>query len=325
MNEFKLSIIIPVYNAANTLNVCILSLKKQNYANIEYIFVNDCSTDNSLDIINKFAFEMEAKGVEVKVISHSVNGGVAKARNTGLDNATGDYIYYIDADDFIDEGALENMVEVIGKKNLDILGIEWNLCFSRNERYMKQQFFDTPNGAIENLMYGVMRWNLWLFVVRRDLYEKNNIRFIPGENMGEDMQVMIKLFMNSKNVMLLERPYYHYRQVNPNAVSNGMSEKNIKQVSANVCELENYAKSVGNDEVLKLMPFLKLNIKLPLLMSPNIGDYKKWDEWYNDSNSFIMDNKFLPFRTKILQLCAAKKLYFWLNYTIFLCRKLYME
>lgn len=310
MKDLKLSIIIPVYNAANTLNDCLLALKGQKYTNVEYIFINDCSTDNSLDIINKFAFDMRSQGVEVKVISHSVNGGVAKARNTGLDNATGDYIYYIDADDYIDDDALESMVRIVEEYDLDILGVEWNLCFSRNERYMQQAFFSTPNQAITNLMCGVMRWNLWLYLVKRSLYEDNKIRFIPGANMGEDMQVMIKLFMNSKNVKLINKPYYHYRHINPDAVSNSMSEKNIKEVTVNVNALEEYAIDVNNFEVQKLMPLLKLNIKLPLLISNNKENYKIWYNWFNESNSCVMDNKLLPLRTRLIQLCAAKKYFF---------------
>lgn len=301
------SIIIPVYNARETLHTCFFSLLEQKYENIELCIVDDCSTDDSANFIDSFIRQYFASKMKVIFVRHEYNRGVAAARNTGLDVATGDYICYIDADDKLEAHSIERWVQCALVKDWDIIGCEWFLCFKKNERYMKQATYSTSKEALLNIMKGVMRWNLWLFLVKRELYIKNNIRFIEGMNMGEDLLVMMKLFMCANKVGLLQEGYYHYMQVNDSSLTNTYSKKHILQVTNNINEIEKYAMGTKWEElIITNIPFLKLNIKLPLIITDDTERYEQWKCWWPEVNKFIVKNEKLSLRTKLIQWLAYK-------------------
>ena len=302
------SIIIPMYNAEKTLFITLESLLNQTYIDLELIFINDCSKDNSLQLLEDAKTDFENKGMQVKIISHEVNQGVACARNTGLDHATGEYIYYVDADDKIEEDAIALMVESALQADADIVGCDWFLSFEQNERKMNQPSFTSPWDAIEKMLSGTMRWNLWLFMAKRSLYEKHHIRFIPKMNMGEDLMVTIKLFTHAQNVKYIGRALYHYGQGNPESLTKVYSDRHIAEVTRNVEEVGYYLQqSSYKDQLGSLLDFLKLNIKLPLLISNRKEDYRKWLAWFPEANGKIMENKQLALRTRLLQFAAYKK------------------
>lgn len=307
------SIIVPVYNAADTVHIAFDSLFRQTYSNLEIIIVNDASTDNSLQIIKAYAKKIEKqKFYTVCIVSHETNTGVATARNTALNQATGDYIFYLDADDQIDPDTITLIVNQALTTESDIVGFNWWLSFSKNERKMNQPEFNDPWQAIQMLLNGKMRWNLWIFLVKRSLYEEHAIRFLPQMNMGEDMMVTIKLFTYAKKVSYLNQALYHYGQSNADSVSKVISDKNIHEVTQNVAEVEHFLKhSQYADRLGNSLELLKLNIKLPLLISNNTSQYKKWLNWFPEANAFAFQDKNISLRIRILQLCATKKNY-WL-------------
>lgn len=306
------SIIIPVFNAEDTLHVIIGSICRQTYLRLEVIFINDDSKDGSLEILQSSKKMLESLGMVVKIINHELNCGVAAARNAGLDNVTGEYIYYADADDEMEPTAVEKLIQEALRTNADIVGSNWFLSFNRGKREMKQSVFRTPWEAIRKMLEGSMRWNLWLFLVRRDLYEKNEIRFIPGQNMGEDLLVMIKLFACSNIVSHIQLPLYHYRQTNAHSLTKTYSTKHIKEVITNVNVVEEFLK-VGkyNKRLGNLLYYLKLNIKLPLLISNKQANFRLWSKWYSDANHFVLENKAISRRIRWLQWAAVKK-QFWI-------------
>lgn len=124
--EIKVSIIIPIYNAARFIERCLLSALNQSYKSIEYILVDDGSTDDSLRIIKDLILG-SPRGADVHLVLHEVNRGVAIARNTGLNASSGDYIYFLDSDDELPLNAIEILVEKLGNTNADIVIGEFSL------------------------------------------------------------------------------------------------------------------------------------------------------------------------------------------------------
>ncbi|MCL1665346.1 glycosyltransferase [Elizabethkingia ursingii] len=309
------SIIVPVYNAESTLYIALDSIISQSYQHLEVILIDDCSQDNTLDVIDRYTVRLSNQtDIIIKVISHEHNKGVAGARNTGLNNATGDYIYYVDADDYIERDAIEIMAKEAIETEADIIGCNWYLSFSHNERKMNQSSFETPVEAIQKILSGKMRWNLWLFMVRRSLYEEYNIRFLDGMNMGEDMMAMVKLFINAKKVSYIDKALYHYGQSNEGSLTKTYSERHRKEVIANLNSIEVYLqKSAYSGQFDEKINFLKLNIKLPLLISDEKDNYKIWLKWFPEANPFIMRNKDMLFRTRLLQWMAMKRQYWFLK------------
>ena len=303
-----ISIIIPVYNARDTLFVTCRSLRRQTYTSLEVILVNDGSTDGSLELINKYdTYLRECLDIQVQVLSHSQNRGVAAARNTGLDAATGEYIYFLDADDWIEPDAIELMIGAAIATDADIVGFNWWLSFKQNARKMKQPAFLNSAQAIDWMMIGKMRWNLWAFFVKRNLYKVNSIRFVPGMNMGEDMTVMIKLFSCTNKVTYLNQALYHYGQSNTESLTKVYSEKHMNEVAHNVEELERFLSSKFKTDIIPLINYLKLNIKLPLLISSKSHEYNRWRSWYREANSLATANRQVSLRIRILQWAAANK------------------
>lgn len=304
-----ISVIIPVYNASRVIHKCLESINRQTYRKLEILFVDDCCTDDSIDQLQDFQ-KQHATDLQIKCIHHEQNRGVAAARNTGLDHATGEYIYYLDADDFMEDNTLELLYEEAEKSRADITGCEWYLSFQKNERHMVQADANTGNELFMRMARGVIRWNLWLFLVRRSLYEQNSIRFMEGMNMGEDMMVMMKLALCAGKTVIMHMPLYHYVQTKSDSLTKTWSTGYQQQIDANVREIENYIRiNKSNPCLTKEVDYLKLNIKLPLLISLSSLDYEKWQNWFPEANTSIMGNGDLSLRTRLLQLAASKHLY----------------
>ncbi|KGE14157.1 glycosyltransferase family 2 protein [Sphingobacterium deserti] len=311
-NDPLVSIIVPVYNAEATLPDCLRALAELDYPAMELLFVNDSSTDGSLALLESFIQKFCMGERQAKIVSHATNQGVAAARNSGLEHATGMYIYYVDADDSLAPNAVSLAVNRAQEMDADMVGFNWFLTFDENERKMNQPAFQTAWEALEKMMLGTMRWNLWLFLVKRSLYEQHAIRFTPGMNMGEDLMVMVKLFCYAQHVAFIDQPLYRYRQSNSASLTKTYAQEHIAQVTQNVNEVEiflkasQYAPQLGN-----LLEQLKLNIKLPLLISAKTAQYKLWRRWFPEANAFVWKNKALPWRTRFIQYLALKK-QFWL-------------
>ncbi|NAW51339.1 glycosyltransferase [Elizabethkingia argentiflava] len=306
------SIIVPIYNAEKTLHTTLDSIVGQTYPFIELLLINDCSQDNTLSICHQYARVLEQQERRVEIVSHPQNRGVAAARNTGLEHATGVYVYYVDADDWVEENTIEILVNEMLRTGADLVGCNWFLSLQQNERKMHQPSFGEPSDAIKKMLNGSMRWNLWLFMVRRALYQQYNIRFEPGLNMGEDMMVMFKLLANAKRVSYIDYALYHYSRSNTSSMTQVYSTTHIQQVTENLKIVEKYLENSNfSNEIKEGINFLKLNIKLPLLISDRESDYQQWLQWFPEAHAFIMGNKALPWRIRILQWMAVKK-QFWI-------------
>lgn len=315
MNQVKVSVIMPMYNVSKVIKRAVESLYAQTLSGIELVFVDDCSKDDTLDCLESLLLPKE--GVEVKIVRHAENRGVAVARNTGLDHATGEYIYYVDADDYIEPNTLEKLYSKAQESDVDIVGCEWFLTFEKNERHMKQADITTGNELFVKMAHGVMRWNLWLFLVKRTLYETKGFRFIEGMNMGEDMMVMMKLALHANRVEMIHEPLYHYIQTNSSSLTKNFNAYRY-QVTANVNAVEEYLKIQGRNDLNDALMQLKLTLKLPSLISDKVEDYETWLNWFPEANNAVSANKDLPWRTRFIQQAASKKhfwilkLYYWL-------------
>lgn len=315
-----LSIIMPVYNAAGTLAESLDSIRRQSFRDFELVFVEDGSTDGCVDLIETFAASAD---FPCHIVSQPQNLGVAAARNRGLAAACGDYIAFVDADDRIESQALEVAVQAIETADgpVDIVGWDWTLGFEKNGRTMRQADYDTPLQALKNLTGGTMRWNLWLFLVRREMLADNDIHFIDGANMGEDMMLMLKAFTCAKRVIQLHESLYRYNAASPTSLSRQFSPERRAEISANLAEAERFLLTGPYaGEMEEYINHLKLFLKLPLLISNDKENYETWYAWFPEANAFAMKNKALPFRTRLLQGLAARrcwtgvKLYYLLIY-----------
>lgn len=237
-----ISIIIPVYNISDYLDRCISSVLKQSYKNLEIILVDDGSTDNSGEICDNYKKEDK----RIKVI-HKENGGVSSARNTGLENANGEYVAFIDGDDYIEEDYFKILIDNIKKYNCDIsccnlVTVETN--GKRNKEFNASKIYDAKyiienyffNNFIKTIMYGPYN----------KLYKREiigNIRF-KNYKYAEDVLFVFEVLMNTKKVYYDQYDGYYYMHRENSAMKSNFTMNKFDYVDAareikSICLLNN--------------------------------------------------------------------------------------
>lgn len=305
----KVSVIIPIYNVERFIGRCVRSLMQQTLQDVEYIFVDDATPDNSIQILNQVIADYPNKIHSVKILMLEKNQGLPAARNRGLAAATGEYIFHCDSDDYADATMLETMYNTAVEKQADIVWSDWFLTFERNERYMEQPNYPTPFDAIKGMLAGQMKYNVWNKLVRRSLYEENNISFPDGYSMGEDM-TMILLFAYAQKIAYVPQAFYHYVKLNQNALSQTFSEKHLESLKHNESFIETRLKQKYGDQLNTEIACLKLEIKFPfLVIGSNHYLYNLWRTTYPEANQYILKNHYVSFRSRFVQWCASKDLW----------------
>lgn len=219
----KISVIIPVYNVAVYLEKCLWSVTNQTFGDIEIIIVNDGSTDNSLAVIEKYA----ACDSRIKIISKE-NEGLAFARKTGLEYATGDYIHHLDGDDYIELNCYEQIYKKAIETDADIAVMKFLFeNIDNGEVVVSDSYSKSQNSNLEflhNIWSGHGYFCVWQFIHKRSLYE-NNILFCKELSFGEDIYLVSQLAYYSSRVVFLDLPLHHYIIRNTSISNKKMTSK----------------------------------------------------------------------------------------------------
>ena len=234
INSIDISIIIPIYNTEKYLKQCIDSvLSDQNSANIEVILINDGSTDQTGYIINEYA----KKDHRVKVV-HQINSGIGAARNTGLNIASGEYIAFLDSDDWLNEGMLKTLFTIAKKQQSDI--VMGNTLYYYSENNIQRHFNNIPQSIIDITISGkdaflnLMR-NLsfpplvYSYIYKRSWLKDVNMSF--ADILHEDELWVLTSMCQAKNMYITNIDFYLYRQQRENSVMTSLNidENKIKQ------------------------------------------------------------------------------------------------
>lgn len=318
----KVSIVIPVFKVSSFIERCACSLLEQTLTDVEYIFVDDASPDDSVEILKSCMERYPERKDHVTILTHEQNKGLPAARNTGLAMATGEYVFHCDSDDFVEVDMLEAMYKAAKEKDADMVYCDFYLSFEKNERYMSNPVYETAEDMFrKGLLGGAMKYNVWNKLVKRSLYTDNNITFPAGHAMGEDM-TMIRLAACAKSVAYVPKAFYHYVKLNANAYSATMSERHKVDILFNVNQTVEFLQNKFGNALDKEIAFFKLNTKLPFLITDDKSQYEVWKEWWPEANKYICENKTQAFRTRLVQWLAAKgqfwavKLYFKVVYKL---------
>ena len=221
--------------------------------------------------------------------------------------ATGEYVYHCDSDDWVEVDLLEKMYSAAMEKDADIAYCDFFLSFESGERYMSNPEYTTGRDLLLNgFLSGTTKYNVWNKIVSRSLYVKTGILFPSGHSMGEDM-TMIMLSAKAGKVAYVNKALYHYVKLNANAFSNTFSQRHLDDIRFNSGRVFEYLEKEDIPE--EYLAFFKLNIKLPFLLSGDKSQYKLWKEWFPEANGWAMENKLLPYRTRLLQWFASKGMF----------------
>lgn len=314
--DYKVSIIIPVYRVEKYIARCCQSLFGMRFTNTEFLFVNDATPDGSMAIVESVLNEYPQRRKQVRILTHEKNKGVACARNTGLEAATGKYIAFVDADDWVEADMFEKLYQTAESNRLDMVGCDWYMEFDTSKRYMRQPVYEKTSDCLLSMLSGEMRWFLWAFLVRRDLYVENCIHFIEGANIGEDMAVLIQCFSFAQSYRHIPEALYHYVKSNTASMTAFDAKIQIEIVKTNVDTVVDFIRNKYHDQLELELDFLKLNAKFPLLISDDVSCYKVWSTCFPEANRSIWKNTKQPFRNKLLQ-WAAKHHRYWILKTYY--------
>lgn len=300
------SVIIPVFKVSSFIERCARSLFEQTLQDVEYIFVDDASPDDSIEILKRCIECYPQRKEQVLILTHEQNKGLPAARNTGLAVATGEYVFHCDSDDFVEKDMLEELFWAAKGNAADIVYCDFYLSFEKNERYMGNPVYKTADDMLRTgLLGGTMKYNVWNKLVKRSLYTDNNIQFPEGHAMGEDM-TMVRIAACAEKVTYVPKAFYHYVKLNTNAYSATMSERHMADIRYNVDQTVDFLQMRFADQLETEIAFFKLNTKLPFIITDDEGQYRIWTEWWPEANPYIWANKNQAFRTKFLQWLAAK-------------------
>lgn len=248
-NQVKVSIIIPVYNVEQYISQCLDSLINQTLQEIEIICINDGSKDNSLNILNDYA----KKDSRIKIINKK-NEGLSCARNDGLKAASGEYIGYVDSDDWVAEDFYEKLFIAAKKYNADIAAGNIVRCGKLVRKYrIKYEKEELLTDGLEKLKAAqIPKYNyVWNKIYKRESLLKLDIPF-PAGKVYEDIRWSIKVIYYLENLVTVPESNYYYRKNQNSIVSvTKKSEKNMKDGDEAVDIMVQFAQEHNLTEILK--------------------------------------------------------------------------
>ena len=231
----KVSVIIPIYGVEKYIERCARSLFEQTLDDIEYIFIDDCTPDNSMivlqSIIEKYRFRLDKEKKVVRIEKMPSNSGLTAVRSHGMQLALGEYVIHCDSDDWVDRELYETMYKAAVRSNADI--VKCPICDEYKDGSVMRPFNNLPsscNEILENWWYNSVGMFCWNKMVRRSVYTNNELVSFDGINMWEDNGLMLRVFYYAKGFSQIEGPAYHYNQANQGAMTNGYTRDKIDQM-----------------------------------------------------------------------------------------------
>lgn len=238
--NLKFSIIVPVYNVEDYLKECIESILLQSYSNYELILVDDGSSDSSGLMCDR----IEKNNKNVRVI-HKKNGGLSSARNVGLDIAAGEYVMFIDSDDFLaDDSALESIDKKINTTHADLVIFSMRKYYTEINTYEDIVIRDIDCNCIENegyykaisymIEHNIYKASACNKVVKKSIINATRIRFIEGY-LNEDIDWCGKLLLKTEKFAYLDRSIYIYRQQRSGSITSCVKDMNLMEDRLSLC------------------------------------------------------------------------------------------
>ena len=235
---YKISIIVPIYKAEKYIEQCIESLLNQDFNSIEYIFVDDCSPDNSMKVLKKVIEKYPDRKKDIKLLSNFENKGSGFTRKVGIESSTGDYTIQIDADDWVEYNMCSSLYQKAIESNADIIICDYFTNTLSEETYIRQICNENSNLDFRDVLLGGLHSSLCNKLIKRILYTENNIYPPQDFSLYEDKITVLQLMHKAKKTAYLPKAFLHYRQHTSSMSSHIISDKMIKDTVLFIKSLE---------------------------------------------------------------------------------------
>lgn len=305
------SIIVLGYNVEKYINRCLVSLANQIYRNIELIVLDDCSSDNTWNVINESIRSLAFNHINVLLHRNNENKGSASCRNIGISLASGDYFTFVDGDDWIEPDGIINMVKSAHNTQADIVMSDFIMDRDGRTYIAKQNAGISSNiEIIKSILLGKIHGSVCNKLYKTKLADSYSIKFVDGADYTEDLAFNVKFLAYTDNIAYNSVPYYHYcirpesmsrEQFNKKDEINPKDLQKIRNLQSVTCELQ---KSGIISQVKNELNYCKLGARLPLLNYPNKEKCKLWQTTFPESNATILfyDRIGFIYRLKLLLL-----------------------
>lgn len=232
----KVTIAVPVYGVESYIEKCAISLFEQTYSNIEFLFINDCTPDKSVEIINKTLEKYPHRQGQVKIYNQPVNRGCPAARNLAVQIATGDFILFVDGDDYIETDSISSLITEQIACNADL--VVAHCLIETNDSTCLFKYCDmnkTKEDIIKDCLNDKASQSVSGILIKRSIYIDNNIKANESFHVGEDWQVAPLLLYHAKKIAYVDKVIYHYRLSRPNSITITSQKSVTKKKNQLIC------------------------------------------------------------------------------------------
>ena len=308
------SIIIPIYNVESYLRCCLNSILAQTFQSWEAVLVDDGSKDTCGSICDEYA----TKDGRIRVI-HKPNGGLTSARNAGLAMASGEWVMYLDGDDWIEPEMLELLLRKGEETGADI--VMGDFLFAYPDRDVPYRFPDWDNSKTTSLNRYIT--SVWACVCggihRRSLYEEHQLQSPQGVTYCEDFHLIVRLCYFARKVVNVHRPFYHYRQ-QEGSVMHNLNKKTERDEQWVYQDIIRFFKEQGvYKDYRKTMCWRMLKATQELVLDKS--DWKAFQEMVPEKKHYIWDCPYINRKLKINMWCLTHHLS-WISLLMLNLRKL---
>lgn len=273
----KVSVIIPIYGVEKYIERCARSLFEQTLDDIEFLFIDDCTPDNSIHILQRVLKEYPHRNEQVIIHRMDQNSGQAKVREWGILHASGEYIIHCDSDDWLSVDIYHNLYEQAIAECADVVVCDYHTVTGNN--FVKNKACNTTEREdfIADILTQKVSCSVWNKLISRDLYRSSDLIF-PKDNMGEDVALVTQLLWKANKITYIDKPLYYYYN-NTQSITKSVSAEKIR---------ERFSQAISNAHIVA--SFVNENIYSPKVKGALV--------------KFIFDQSYL-----IVPLCSSNSKY----------------
>lgn len=306
--NIKVSILVPIYGVEKYIERCAVSLFEQTYQNIEYIFVDDCGTDNSIGILKDVINRYPSRKEETRIIRHTRNRGLAAARNTAVKEATGAFVCHVDSDDWINERFLEVLMQKQIETQADIVKGGNIMYLPKGTKRRVISGFDNKRDYTLKLIAKQTPASIWGGVIRKSLYTQYGISAIEGVNLGEDYCVTPRLAYYASKLSFIDDCNYNYECRNVSSYTYTYNQAKEKQAILAWNIINEFCKDKGDDfQKAAVVSLVQMRFMLyKTAIKDNITPSWKVEELRKQVLNCSDDLSSIPFADKILLYIRSK-------------------
>ncbi len=281
----KVTVIIPVYKAEKDISRCCKALFEQTLDSIEYIFVDDCTPDKSVAVIEKTLAVYPNRKSAVKMLHQPKNMGVSACRQLGLDNAFGEYVIHCDSDDWPDLDMYETLYNTAIKEGAEVVCCDYKVEYDSKSIVVRfpDQYIGRPSLNTDPIEGAV-----WNKLISKKLIDSCGAEFYQGINLGEDFGFVTPCRVMSRKNVVVHKPMYHYNQLNQNSLTHNYSKEYFIQVVDLAERTETYFIRHGlAKEYERELCYMKFKSKMYFLVFSDVRDVKLWKSLFPECHKYI--------------------------------------